>query len=93
MVPVTVFFDLYVYFSQYKYSEVISLIPHRTQSLNLQGSNKMASTFLSTGVSGALFGSALLVSGVYSPAVISSQLALSDFYMLKVFLTANASSA
>ncbi|OBT71173.1 hypothetical protein VF21_10077 [Pseudogymnoascus sp. 05NY08] len=48
---------------------------------------------MSTGVSGALFGSALLLSGVYSPTIILSQLNLSDFYMLKVFLTASGSSA
>ena len=53
----------------------------------------MATNFLSTGLSGALFGSALLLSGVYSPTIISSQLELSDFYMLKVFLTATGSSA
>jgi len=53
----------------------------------------MATNHISTGLSGALFGSALLFSGVYSPDIISSQLALSDFYMLKVFLTATGSSA
>ncbi|KAH8586592.1 hypothetical protein B0O99DRAFT_585679 [Bisporella sp. PMI_857] len=47
----------------------------------------------STALSGSLFGSALLLSGVYSPSIISSQLLLSDFHMLKVFLTASASSA
>jgi len=53
----------------------------------------MATSFISTGLSGALFGSALLLSGVYSPIIILSQLGLSDFYMLKVFLTASGSSA
>jgi hypothetical protein len=53
----------------------------------------MVTNFISTGLSGALFGSALLLSGVYSPTIISSQLGLSDFYMLKVFLTASGSSA
>jgi len=53
----------------------------------------MAAENVSTALSGSLFGAALFVSGVYSPAVISSQLELSDFYMLKVFLTASGSSA
>ncbi|KAH6716502.1 YeeE/YedE family protein [Leptodontidium sp. MPI-SDFR-AT-0119] len=53
----------------------------------------MATNFISTGLSGAVFGSALLLSGVYSPTIILAQLELSDFYMLKVFLTASGSSA
>jgi hypothetical protein len=53
----------------------------------------MAANIISTGLSGSLFGAALLLSGVYSPTVILSQLDLSDFYMLKVFLTASGSSA
>ncbi|KAH7333487.1 YeeE/YedE family protein [Rhexocercosporidium sp. MPI-PUGE-AT-0058] len=53
----------------------------------------MSTDLVATALSGSLFGSALLVSGVYSPSVISSQLLLSDFHMLKVFLTASASSA
>jgi len=53
----------------------------------------MTTNLIATALSGSLFGSALLVSGVYSPSVISSQLLLSDFHMLKVFLTASASSA
>lgn len=42
---------------------------------------------------GAAFGSALFASGVYSPAVISAQLKLSNFHMVKSFMTASASSA
>lgn len=42
---------------------------------------------------GATFGAALFASGVYSPAVITAQLRLNDFHMMKAFLTASAVSA
>ncbi|MCJ1392494.1 hypothetical protein MMC18_005361 [Xylographa bjoerkii] len=44
-------------------------------------------------LAGALFGAALTASAVYFPAVITSQMYLQDFHMLKVFLVASASSA
>lgn len=53
----------------------------------------MLADTLSTGTAGALFGAALMSSGVWAPQVITSQLKLQDFYMVKVFLTASASSA
>ena len=43
--------------------------------------------------SGALFGSALLISRVYDPSVVIEQLQLCNFRMLSVFLTAAGSSA
>ncbi|KAJ9640628.1 hypothetical protein H2204_003257 [Knufia peltigerae] len=52
----------------------------------------MASLALSA-ASGAIFGSALTASGVYSPSVIVSQMGLSNFHMLKSFLAASACSA
>jgi hypothetical protein len=42
---------------------------------------------------GALFGAALTASEVYSPNTIVAQLRFEDFHMLKVFLTATASSS
>lgn len=44
-------------------------------------------------LSGAFFGAALTASGVWSPTVIVQQLHFEDFHMLKVFLSASASSA
>lgn len=52
----------------------------------------MANLLLSA-ASGAIFGSALTASGVYSTSVIISQLGLSNFHMLKSFLAASACSA
>ncbi|KIX02992.1 uncharacterized protein Z518_06542 [Rhinocladiella mackenziei CBS 650.93] len=51
------------------------------------------SSLLLSGASGAIFGSALTASGVYSPSVIVSQMGLSNFHMLKSFLAASACSA
>src|SRR5271154_3030633 len=42
---------------------------------------------------GAIFGTSLLASGVYSPGVIMSQMSLTDFHMLQSFLSASAGSA
>lgn len=42
---------------------------------------------------GLSFGAALFASGVYSPTVISAQLHLTNFHMLKSFITASAVSA
>lgn len=42
---------------------------------------------------GVSFGAALFASGVYSPAVISAQLQLTNFHMIKSFMTASAASA
>ncbi|CAD6449276.1 6beafb9a-e8e9-4397-a739-8dcd564b53b3 [Sclerotinia trifoliorum] len=44
-------------------------------------------------LSGALFGASLTAAGVYSPTVIISQMKLESFHMLKVFLSASATSA
>ncbi|KAF7854603.1 hypothetical protein EAF04_010412 [Stromatinia cepivora] len=44
-------------------------------------------------LSGALFGAVLTATGVYSPTVIISQMKLESFHMLKVFLSASATSA
>ncbi|KAL4903980.1 hypothetical protein BDW74DRAFT_31352 [Aspergillus multicolor] len=44
-------------------------------------------------ITGALFGAALTLSGVYLPTTIISQMQLQDFHMLKVFLTASSASA
>ena len=43
--------------------------------------------------SGAIFGAALTVAGVYSPSVIISQMHFNDFHMMKAFVAASASSA
>ena len=53
----------------------------------------MLADTLSTGTVGALFGVALMSSGIWAPQAIISQMKLQDFYMVKVFLTASASSA
>jgi len=42
---------------------------------------------------GMIFGAALTASGVAIPDIINQQFALTEFHMLKVFLTASASSA
>ena len=44
-------------------------------------------------LTGAAFGSALTLSGVYRPSVIVSQMQLRNFNMLQTFLTASATSA
>jgi hypothetical protein len=44
-------------------------------------------------LSGSLFGAALTAAGVYSPTVIVSQMKLESFHMLKVFLSASATSS
>lgn len=51
------------------------------------------STLALSAASGALFGSALTASGVYSPSVIANQMSLANFHMLKSFLAASACSA
>ncbi|KAL3422721.1 YeeE/YedE family protein [Phlyctema vagabunda] len=53
----------------------------------------MFSTIFTSGLAGTVFGAALAASGVYSPSIIISQMQLTDFHMLKVFLGASASSA
>jgi len=53
----------------------------------------MSTQTAATILAGALFGAALTASAVYFPAVITSQMYLQDFHMLKVFLVASASSA
>jgi hypothetical protein len=50
------------------------------------------STVLTQVLTGAAFGAALTLSGVYSPSVIISQMQLRNFHMLQTFLTASASS-
>ncbi|RFU32987.1 hypothetical protein B7463_g3345, partial [Scytalidium lignicola] len=53
----------------------------------------MSVNLVSSAAAGTLFGAALAASGVYSPAVIISQMQLRDFHMLEVFLSASATSA
>ena len=48
---------------------------------------------MSTLVSGAAFGAALVAAGVTQPAVIISQLKFESFHMIRIFLTATATSA
>jgi hypothetical protein len=47
---------------------------------------------MSTILSGAAFGAALVASGMYQPSVILGQFDFSNFQMLQTFLTASASS-
>ena len=51
------------------------------------------SSLLLSAASGSIFGAALTASGVYSPSVIISQLRLTNFHMIKSFVTASACSA
>ncbi|EXJ56942.1 hypothetical protein A1O7_07286 [Cladophialophora yegresii CBS 114405] len=51
------------------------------------------SSLLLSAASGGIFGAALTASGVYSPSVITSQLRLGNFHMIKSFVTASACSA
>lgn len=51
------------------------------------------SAILRPASAGLFFGASLAASNVYSPSVIINQMRLRDFHMLKVFLTATASSA
>lgn len=53
----------------------------------------MSKSTLATGLSGAIFGAALTATGVASPHVILGQMKGQDLRMLKVYLTATASSA
>jgi hypothetical protein len=53
----------------------------------------MSSATLKSIASGAIFGGALTVAGVFSPSVIIGQMKLEDFHMMKVFIAASASSA
>ncbi|RDW82476.1 hypothetical protein BP6252_03588 [Coleophoma cylindrospora] len=53
----------------------------------------MSTNLLAGGVAGALFGVALVASGVFSPSIIIAQMHLQDFHMLKVFLGGSATSA
>jgi hypothetical protein len=53
----------------------------------------MATDLLANTVRGTVFGVALAASGVYVPQIILDQMALKEFHMMKVFLTASASSA
>lgn len=48
---------------------------------------------LQEAVAGAFFGSALFASGVYHPAVITSQLRFESYHMVQVMLGASATSA
>ena len=50
-------------------------------------------TSLKALAAGAIFGGAITAAGVYHPSVIIGQMKLEDFHMLKVFLTATATSA
>jgi hypothetical protein len=55
--------------------------------------NSMATDVLANFTKGLIFGAALAAAGVASPSIITGQLALRESHMLKVFLTASASSA
>jgi hypothetical protein len=66
-------------FSKYK---LIHLSPTKVQM----------PTVLTQVLTGAAFGAALTLSGVYTPSVIISQMQLRNFHMLQTFLTASASS-
>jgi hypothetical protein len=44
-------------------------------------------------VRGAIFGAALTATGVWSPQIIIDQMSLRSLHMMRVFLTASASSA
>ena len=52
-----------------------------------------APSLLAEAASGALFGTALLLSGVSSPHVIHAQLLFAKWHMLQVFLGGSAGSA
>jgi len=53
----------------------------------------MTLDLVANAVRGTMFGGALTAAGVYSPQIILDQMSLRDFHMMKVFLTASASSA
>jgi len=53
----------------------------------------MSQTLVTSTLAGAIFGAALSASGVFSPSVIIAQMRFTNFHMLKVFMTASASSA
>ncbi|MCJ1283486.1 hypothetical protein MMC26_002816 [Xylographa opegraphella] len=53
----------------------------------------MSTQTAATGLAGALFGAALTASAIYFPSVITSQMELRNFHMLKVFIVASACSA
>jgi hypothetical protein len=53
----------------------------------------MATDILASTSKGLLFGAALAASGVAAPSIITGQFALRESHMLKVFITASASSA
>ncbi|KAK0119575.1 hypothetical protein ONS95_011015 [Cadophora gregata] len=52
----------------------------------------MATSLAASATAGAIFGSALTLSGVYSPWIILSQMQNSNFHMLQTFLTASGCS-
>jgi len=67
----------------------------RTRSLNRADEPLIASamsTLVRQAVSGAAFGAALCLSGVWVPSVVLGQLRLEDFRMLRMFLTASGAS-
>lgn len=55
--------------------------------------SKAEQDILSKGLSGAVFGSALMASGVWQPHVIISQMTIQNFDMLQSFLVGTATSA
>ncbi|PVH80347.1 hypothetical protein DL98DRAFT_515449 [Cadophora sp. DSE1049] len=52
----------------------------------------MATSLAASTTAGAIFGSALTLSGVYSPWIIISQMQNINFHMLQTFLTASGCS-
>lgn len=53
----------------------------------------MSLQLLSESASGAIFGAALLLSGVYVPQIIQAQMLFHHSHMLQVFLGGSATSA
>lgn len=77
--------------------QTTTLIHHARNRISTQKrSNKMPFydlTSLKALAAGSIFGGAITAAGVYHPSVIIGQMKLEDFHMLKVFLTATATSA
>ncbi|KAG4439758.1 hypothetical protein IFR05_004780 [Cadophora sp. M221] len=53
----------------------------------------MAPSLLASTTAGAIFGSGLFLSGVYSPSIILAQMHFSNYHMLQTFLAASGCSA
>jgi hypothetical protein len=86
-------------FQFYQSPSISQVQPHHLTKFTLHLNVPSKSTAMSSKLvlapagAGALFGAALTASRVYLPTVIIQQMQLQDFHMLKVFLTACATSA